>query len=183
MVSKDLLRPASLKAKNPDALSNRDADVCCHWQQDARKLRPTCKLWLTKARKGKERPVSDSFTPEDVARRLGQIEHLLNEVLERQERNSVKVRMALERAIEKVGMELSNHRELVEGANFFSSERIVEKDIEERLFRRDLQGWDVVGLSPIADAGGSQENLFLVVFRQSMYYEPKETDSAVESGK
>jgi len=126
--------------------------------------------------------MSDSFTPEDVARRLGQIEHLLNEVLERQERNSVKVRLALERAIEKVGLEIKDHRELVEGANYFSSERIAERDLEERLFRRDAQGWDVVGLSPIVKPG-SQENLFLVVFRQSVYYESKESDSALESSK
>jgi hypothetical protein len=127
--------------------------------------------------------VSDSFTPEDVARRLGQIEHLLNEVLERQERNSVKNRLGLERAIEKVGLEIADHRELIEGAYHFSSERITEKELDTRLFERGVQAWDVVGLSPIADQNESGENLFLVVFRQSVYYESQETDDAVKSNK
>jgi hypothetical protein len=146
-------------------------------------LSPSCKLWLTTARKGKERPVSDSFTPEDVARRLGQIEHLLNEVLERQERNSVKNRLGLERAIEKVGLELSDHRNMSEGTHFYSSERITEKELENRLFERDRKGWEMVGLSPIANPRDSGENLFLAVFKQSMHYEPQATDGGVESSK
>jgi len=178
-----LLRPASLKAKNPDALSNRNADIRCHLQQDARKLRHTCKLWLTLARKGKERPVSDSFTPEDVARRLGQIEHLLNEVLERQERNSVKVRLALERAIEKVGLELSEHRDLSEGTGFYTSERIEATELDNRLFMRDREGWEMIGLSPISTASDSRENLFLAVFRKSTYNDSQADNGAVESGK
>jgi hypothetical protein len=118
-----------------------------------------------------------------VARRLGQIEHLLNEVLERQERNSVKNRLGLERAIEKVGLELSDHRNLSEGANLYSSERVTEKELENRLFERDRQGWEVVGLSPISMPDDTRENLFLVVFRQSTFYQSQVIDGAVESSK
>jgi hypothetical protein len=132
---------------------------------------------------GKETPVSDGFTPEDVARRLGQIEHLLNEVLERQERNSGKDRLGLERAIEKVGLELSDHRNISEGANFYCSERVTEMELENRLFERDRQGWEMVGLSPISTPDDSGENLFLAVFRQSAHYEPQALAGAVESSK
>ena len=105
------------------------------------------------------------------------MEHLLNEVLERQERNSVKNRMAIERAIEKVGLELSAHRGMSEGSGLYSSERIEEGALDYRLFERDQQGWKVIALSPMP------EGLFLAVFRQSSYYEPQPTDDAVESSK
>jgi hypothetical protein len=121
--------------------------------------------------------MSESYPSETVERRLGQIEHLLNELLERHARASVKDRLSIERAIEKVGLELSDHRNISEGANFYSSERITEKEIENRLFEQDRQGWEMVGLSilPAIPANESQENLFLVVFRKSEYYVPSKT--------
>jgi len=127
--------------------------------------------------------MSDNYPTGTVERRLGQIEHLLNEVLERHARASVKDRAAIERAVEKVGLELSDHRDLVEGAGFFSTERIAEKELEARLFELDRQGWEMVGLSPILPLSDSGEALFLVVFRQSMYFKPQANDGAVESSK
>jgi len=127
--------------------------------------------------------MSDSLTSDAVARRLGQIEHLLNEVLERQERNSVKVKMALERAIEKVGLELSDHRNVSESTGFYVSERVEEKELDDWIFQRARKGWRMVSLSPIRPLDDNREHLFLAVFRQSAYQKSRETDTALESGK
>lgn len=75
----------------------------------------------------------------------------------------------MERVLDAVALELSEHRRVTEATGkFFATEKVLEGRLEETLFLRGQSGWEIVSLTLIPDEqpGIVKDNVFLVVFRR-----------------